>query len=204
MSPIKLHHMSLTYPQTPINKSLSKAFQHTHTQQDTLGEILGNPPRDTCHKQHQRIFRSTETLLESSPKASRNFKNFNLEYEENSKQNHPNYLPRSQRSLESSSKASKIFKKLQTSKALWIQASEAPKNFHHKPSNTNNIQREIIQIIFLDLKSHWNQAQKSQETSTNHKSVKLYGFKPLKPRRTSTTNLRIRRTFEDESSKSYS
>ena len=88
-----------------------------------------------------------------------------------------------------------------SSETLWIQASKAPKNFHHKPLNTKNIQRGIIQIIFLDLKVHWNQAQKTLETSTNHKLVKLYGFKPPKPRRTSTTNLQIRRTFETESSK---
>ena len=56
-------------------------------------------------------------------------------------------------------------------------------------SNTKNIRREIIQIIFLDLKGHWNQAQKPPKTSTNHKLVKLYGFKPSKPRRTSATNL---------------
>ena len=154
MSPIKLHHMSLTYPQTPINKSLPKAFQHTHTHQDTLVEILGHTPRDPCHKQHQKRFKSTEALLESSPEASRNFKNFNLKYEQHSKQNQPNYLPRSQRSLESSSKASRIFKKPQTSEVLRIQASEAPKNFHHKPLNKKNIQRKIIQIIFSGLKFH--------------------------------------------------
>ena len=51
------------------------------------------------------------------------------------------------------------------------------------------IRREIIQIIFLDFKGHWNQASKPSKTSTNHKLVKLYGFKPPKPRRTSTTNL---------------
>ena len=64
-----------------------------------------------------------------------------------------------------------------------------------------NIRRGIIQIIFLNLKVHWNQAQKPPKTSTNHKLVKLYGFKPPKPWRTSTTNLQIRRTFEAESSK---
>ena len=31
MSPIKLHHVSLIHPQTLINRSLPKAFQHTHT-----------------------------------------------------------------------------------------------------------------------------------------------------------------------------
>ena len=35
-----------------------------------------------------------------------------------------------------------------------MQASKAPKNFRHEPSNTKNIRREIIQIIFLDLKGH--------------------------------------------------
>ena len=94
--------------------------------------------------------------------------------------------------------------KSQISEALRIQASKAPKNFRHKPSNTKNIRREIIQIIFLNLKVHWNQVQKPPEISRNHKSVKLHRFKPLKYRRTSITNLQIRRTFEEESSKSYS
>ena len=89
--------------------------------------------------------------------------------------------------------------KSQISETLWIQASKAPKNFHHKPSNTKNIRRRIIQIIFLDLKVHWNQAQKSPETSRNHKSAKLYGFKPPKPRRTFTTNLQIQRTLDRKS-----
>ena len=145
--------------------------------------------------------RSPEALLEPSFEASKNFKNFNFEYKEHSKRNHPNHLPRSQRSLKSSSKASKNLNKPQIGEALRIQASKAPKNFRHKPSNTKNIRSRIIQTICLDLKVHWNQAQKPPETSTNHKSVKLNGFKPLKPRRTSITNLQIRRTFEAESSK---
>ena len=43
MSPIKLRHMSLTNPQTPINRSLLKAFQRTKTHQEILGhqDILG-------------------------------------------------------------------------------------------------------------------------------------------------------------------
>ena len=94
--------------------------------------------------------------------------------------NHPNHIPRPQSSLELSSKASRNLNKPQTSEALWIQATKALKNFHHKPSNTKNIRREIIQIIFLDLKGHWNQAQKPPEISTNHKSAKLYGFNPPK------------------------
>ena len=36
-----------------------------------------------------------------------------------------------------------------------------------------NIWNRIILIIFLDLKIHWNQAQKTPETSRNHKSMKL-------------------------------
>ena len=120
-----------------------------------------------------------------------------FKYKEHSKQNHPNYLPRSQSSLESSSKASRNLKQPQISEALRIQASKAPKNFHHKSSNTKNIRSRIIQIICLDLKIHWNQAQKPPKISNNHKSVKLHGFKPLKPQRTSTTNLRKRRTHEE-------
>ena len=68
MSPIELRHLSLTHLQTPINRSLPKAFE-----------------RDEGS-------RSTKALQESSLKA---FKNFNPEIEEHSKQNHSNYLPRS-------------------------------------------------------------------------------------------------------------
>ena len=87
--------------------------------------------------------------------------------------------------------------KSQISEALRIQAFKAPKNFRHKPSNTKNIRSRIIQTTCLDLNGHWNQAQKPPETSNNHKSVKLYGFKPLKPQRTSTTNLQRQRTHEE-------
>ena len=68
VSPIKLRHVLLSHPQTPINKSLPKTFRRT------------------------KGFRSTKALQESSLKA---FKNFNLEIKEHSKQNHPNYVPRS-------------------------------------------------------------------------------------------------------------
>jgi len=138
VSPIGLRHVSLTHSQTPINRSIPKAFER------------------------KRGFRNTKALQESSLKA---FKNFNPKIEEHSKQNHPNHLPRSQRSLESSSKASKNLNKLQIGEALRIQASKAPKNFHHKPSNTKNIRSRIIQTTCLDLKVHWNQAQKPPETS---------------------------------------
>ena len=48
---------------------------------------------------------------------------------------------RSQSSLESSSKASKNLNKPQISEALRIQVFKAPKNFHHKPSNTKNTKK---------------------------------------------------------------
>ena len=137
MSPIRLRHVLLTQPQSPINRSIPKAFQHTKTSLERSWKTS----RYLEHKQYQRRFKSTEALVESSPEASRKFKNLNFEYEEHSKRNHPNHLSRSQRSLES--------------------------------------------------------PQKPPETSTNHKSVKLYGFKPLKHRRTSTTNLQRRRTHKE-------
>ena len=80
--------------------------------------------------------------------------------------------------MESSPKAFRNFKKPQINKALQIQAPKAPKNIRHKLSNTKNIRREIIQNIFIDLKLHWNQAQKPLKTSRKHKLVKFYGFKP--------------------------
>ena len=74
-SPIRLRHVSLTFPQTPKNRSLPKtAFLHTRTS----WERSWKTPMHQCHKQHQRRFKSTEGLLESSPEASRNFKNFNI------------------------------------------------------------------------------------------------------------------------------
>ena len=65
-----------------------------------------------------------------------------FKYEEHSKRNYPNHIPRSQSSLESSSKA-------------------------------------------------------SRNLTNQDKSVKLYGFKPLKSRRTSTTNLLRGRTHKE-------
>ena len=72
--------------------------------------------------------------------------------------------------LEPSSKASKNFK-------LWI---------------LTKFEEKIIQVIFLDLKVHWNQVQKCLETSKDCKLVKVYGFKSPKSWRTSTT------IFEDK------
>ena len=114
-------------------------------------------------------FKSLQKLQETINQ--RNFANSSLQspeelslqtfkFEEHSKRNHPNHIPRSQSSLESSSKTSRNLNKPQISETLRIQASKAPKNFHHEPSNTKNIRRGIIQIIFRDLKVYWNQAQK--------------------------------------------
>ena len=76
------------------------------------------------------------------------------------------------------------------------------KNQASKPSRTStpkskNIRSRIIQTICLDPKVCENQAQEPPTTSTNHKSVKFYRSKFLKPRRTTTTNLRRQRTHEE-------
>ena len=42
---IRLHHVLLTHPQTPINRSLPEAFQ-----KDILGDILEQTPRHPCQK----------------------------------------------------------------------------------------------------------------------------------------------------------
>ena len=75
VSPIRFCHVSLTHPQTPINRGLPKAFQQGWRR-------ARKRPR----------FRSKKASQESNLKV---FKNFNLKIEEHSKQNHPNYLPRS-------------------------------------------------------------------------------------------------------------
>ena len=142
--------------------------------------------------------RSPEALLEPSFEASNNFKDFNFEYEEHSKRNHPNHLPRSQRSLESSSKASKNLNNPQIGKALRIQTSKAltkelpPQTFkyeeHSKQNHPNYLPRS---------QSSLESCSKASTNLTNHKSVKLYGFKPLKHRRTSTTNPQKGRTHKE-------
>ena len=141
--------MSLTYPQTPINKSLSKAFQHTHTHSKTPWERSW----DTQQEIH-----ATSSIKEYS----------------------------------------------EVQKLCQNQALKPLRTSRTSISNTKKIRSKIIQTTCLDLKGHQNQAQKPPKFSRNCKLVKLYGFKPLKPQRTSTTNLRIRITFKEKSSKSSS
>ena len=78
-------------------------------------------------------------MSESSSKASKNIKNFNLESQEHSKQIQPSHLSRSQSSLELSSKVSINTKRLQISEALRMQASKALKTIYYKSSMTKNI-----------------------------------------------------------------
>ena len=58
--------------------------------------------------------------------------------------------------------------------------NQALKSSRTSTSKSKNIRSRIIQTICLDPKVCWNQAQKPPKTLTNHKSRKLYGFKPLK------------------------
>ena len=67
-----------------------------------------------------------------------------------------------------------------------------PQTFEYKENSKRNHPNHLPKF-----KVHWNQAQKPPKISTNHKLVKLYGFKPLKARRTFTTNLRRRRTHDE-------
>ena len=147
MSPIKLSHMSLTHPQTPINRSLPKAFLQTKTS----WEKSWKTPRHPCHKQHQRKFKSTEALLESNPEAS---KNFNLQIQRTFEVESSKLPAQILKFVEIMPKSLQKLQELHIGEALRIQASKALKNFRHKPLNTKNIRREIIQIIFLDLKVH--------------------------------------------------
>ena len=142
VSPIRLCHVSLTHPQTPINRSLPKAFQK-HWRRFGRGEL----EEIKIEKSKSSIGTKLWSLQELQLRIQRSLK-----------RNHPNHLLRSQRSLESSSKASRNLNKPQIGETLQIRASKAPKNFHHKPLNTKNIQNIIIQTTCLDLKVHWNQA----------------------------------------------
>ena len=80
--------------------------------------------------------------MDSSPKSSKELLPQTFEYEEHSKRNHPNYLPKSQNSLELNLKASRNSKKPQIGEALQIQASKALKNFHHKLSKMKNVKNK--------------------------------------------------------------
>ena len=128
VSSIRLCHVSLTHPQTPINRNLPKTFKG-------------------------------ETKPSRAQAASE-----------------------------------KIQKHSEVQKLYGNQASKPSRTSRTSTSKSKNIRSRIIQTICLDPKVFRNQAQKPPKTSTNHKSTKLYGFKPIKPRRTSTTNLRRRRT----------
>ena len=130
MLPIRLCQVSLIHPQTPINKSLPKAFPHTET-----STLQAASKKIQNHSEVQKLCRN------QASKPSRTSRTSTFKYEEHSKRNPPNHLPRSQSLLESSSKASRNFKKPQIGEALWIQASKAPKNFHHKASKTKNMRR---------------------------------------------------------------
>ena len=186
VSPIRLRHVSLTHPQTPINRSLPKTFKvfkerprtsraqatsekiQKHSEVQKLYENQASKPSRTSTSKSKntrsvniqticldpKVY-GNQTQKSKNPQQTTNWwssTDSNLQspeelppqtfkYEEHSKQNHLNYLPRSQSSLESSSKASRNL--------------------------------------------------------TNHKSMKLYGFEPLKHRRTSTTNLQRRRTHQE-------
>ena len=83
----------------------------------------------------------------------------------------------------------KIQKHSEVQKLCRNQASKPSRTSRTSTSKSKNIPSRIIQTICLDPKVCWNQTQKPPKTLTNHKSTKLYGFKPLKHRRTSTTNL---------------
>ena len=97
------------------------------------------------------------------------------------------------------SKAQAASKKIQKhSKVPKLYRNQASKPSRTSTSKLKNIQRKTIQTINLDLEVCWNQVQKPLETSTNHKSTKLYRSKPLKHRRTSTTNLQRRRMHQEQ------
>ena len=104
VSPIRLCHVSLTHPQTFINRSLPKAFQKRWRRfgRGELEEIK-------IEKSKSSIGTKLWSLQELQLRIRRSLK-----------RNHPNHLLRSQRSLESSSKASRNLNKPQIGEALWI------------------------------------------------------------------------------------
>ena len=64
--------------------------------------------------------------MNSSLQSSKELSSQTFEYEEHSKINYPNHLPRSQSSLKLSLKSSRNLNKPQISEALWIQSFKAP------------------------------------------------------------------------------
>ena len=193
MSPIRLHPVSLTHPQTPINRSLSKAFQDIQTSWERRPrhqDILGERPSHLEHKQHQRRFISIETLLESSPDASNNFKNFDVKCKEHSKQNHLNYMPRSQGSLESARKP-----------------QETPRN--HKLVNLNRskpLKSRRTSTINLQIRRTFEEkSSKSYSQISKFTGIKLKSLKkPHKPQISEVLRIQASKTsknFHHKSSK---
>ena len=123
VSPIRLRHVSLTHPQTPINRSLPKTFRgdqdlevkklcknqaskpsrtstskSKNTQSVNIQTIYLDPKvygnqaqRSEKHQQTTNWWSSTDSGLQSPEELPpQTFK-----YEEHSKQNHLNYLPKS-------------------------------------------------------------------------------------------------------------
>ena len=171
----KLWHVSLLIanymwshlPKTPINKDLPRSYE-----------------RDL------ETLKGLKVLPEPSSKASKNLKNFTFESEEYSKQIHSSHPSRSKSSLESNSKASINTKKLQISETLWIQASKAPRNFHHKSLKTKNIQITFIQITLSSLKVLMESSFKTSKNFKDFDPTKFQRIRALKPWKTSTTNFR--------------
>ena len=183
MSPIKLRHVSLTHPQTPINRSLPKTFRRTKIQKDQDSEV-----KKLCWNQ---ALKPPGTSRTSTPKS------------ENIRSRIIQTICLDPKVCRNQAQRSENIIKSQISEALRIQASKAPKNFHHKPSNTKNIRSRIIQTICLDPKVCGNQAQRFENINKSQISEALR-IQASKAPKNFTTNPQIRRTFEEESSKSSS
>ena len=113
MSPIRLCHVSLTHSQTPINRSLPKAFggDKDLEVQKLCKNQVSKPSRTSTPKSKNTRSRIIQTIC-LDPK----FTGIKL-------------------------KSSKNNNKSQISETLRIQASKALKNFHHKPLKMKNTRR---------------------------------------------------------------
>ena len=115
VSPIELRHLSFTHPQTPINRSLPKAFKR-RTEDLEVQKLYKNQASKPWRTSTPKLKNTRSRIIQTMCLDSKVYGNQAQSSEKN-------------------------INKPQIGEALRIQASKVLKNFHHKPSKTKNTRR---------------------------------------------------------------
>ena len=122
VSPIRLLHVLLTHLQTPIDRSLPKTFRKDQDSKDQDSKV-----KKFCWNQ---ALKPPTTSRTSTPK-SENIRNRIIQT-----------ICLDPKICGNQAQRSENINKSQISEAQRIQTFKAPKNFHHKPSNTRTFEEE--------------------------------------------------------------